>query len=104
MHLEMSVKKYVEGCEAKSNQPLSLENMLEPFCLSPRKDSQSSYLLVGHLLEQILSLHSENSRLDPLDVASMALELGFDCAESFLREGPELMVRMTIAEAPPSGP
>ena len=100
MHLQLSAKEYVARCQARSNHLLSLENMLEPFCIGPPKGARSSFLFLGHLLEQLQSLNSPDDYIDPLDVATLALELGFDQAESFLRDGPELMVRMLMAESP----
>lgn len=74
------------------NEPLSLSVLLAPFGLTGN-EQESDFLLVGHLLEVVNQdmVAGKRKNTDPLEIAAIAWELGYDGAEKFLDEGPLLL-------------
>ncbi len=91
---EIPLSLYALQMKHQSNKPISLKSIMEPFCMGLSKGQEDPFLLVGHLLEELLDQNDPKSFIDPLDVASMAWELGHEPAGEFLERGPLLMYHL----------
>ena len=90
MVLKIRKNRYMRLLRELSNQPLSMNALLEPFGLKSSEDA-CDYLLVGHFLDFLEECSAGAVHLDPMDVAGAAWELGYDGAESFLDDGASMI-------------
>ncbi len=89
----MRLKHYIAALRNKSHSQVNLATLLEPFRLSASTE-ESSFLLVGHILDDMEDQLELNDVIDPLDVAYFAWELGYEPAKEFLKNGPALLFQL----------
>jgi hypothetical protein len=93
MRLSMPFKDYVKLLKGWSNAPLTLNRITLPFGII--SDSvESSTLLVGHVLEDLMTRLTAEQAVDCIDVVASAYELGHEQAGPFLDKAPYVMARM----------
>jgi hypothetical protein len=81
MATQISVSEYCQSLTHQVHEVISLPILLKPFKLFyPGPDCDD--ILVGCFLEYLMEQHLDS--IDPMDVASLALSLGYDEAETFL--------------------
>lgn len=98
----LKLKYYVSQMLDYSNDSLSLSLMLKPFNIEASGEV-SHYLVIGHLLDDLIDQLGEESVVDPLDIAASAWELGYEPAKQFLEEGPVLIFQLFRADFETSG-
>lgn len=89
--LSMTLRDYIKMQKNESNHPLSLASILKPFGIGTDCQIESPDLLTGHVIDELNDIFSPFTTIDPLDVAAAAWELGFDPANQFLDEGPQII-------------
>lgn len=98
MNFSLTFKSYLGELENFANEPLSLELMMLPFKLSVSA-IPSGDLLMGHFLDALFEEYEQNQKLDPMDVAALAYDLGYDSAGIFLDEAPNLIFQKVLEGA-----
>ena len=97
MIYSLKLKHYVSQMLDNSNDALGLRLMLKPFNIEVNGEL-SHYLVVGHLLDDLIDQLGEDAVVDPLDVAASAWELGYEPAKQFLEDGPVLIYQLFRAD------
>lgn len=87
MKVRLTFKAYVDALREYSNFALDISTILRPFGILEMSEPASD-LMIGHLLDAMQEEFDEDESVDALDVASVALSLGYDAAEGFLDRGP----------------
>ena len=87
MQLFLTFSEYVESVQALSNETFDLGRALAPFGLRTA-EVKSGDLLFGHVLDALAEEFRGNDRIDCLDIATSAAELGCQASELFLETGP----------------
>lgn len=90
MNLNIPFKDYIAQLAPKSNHSFSLNDLMGPFNI-PASEALVEGLLVGHILEELSSLHRNSDAIDCVDVANAAVNLGCLEAEEFLHTAPLLL-------------
>jgi hypothetical protein len=93
MRLSMPFKDYIGLLKGWSNSPLTLNRITLPFGIIS-DSGESSTLLVGHVLEDLMSRLTADQAVDPIDVVAVAYDLGHEQAGAFLDQAPYIMSRM----------
>jgi len=93
MKLDMPFKDYIQSMVRRSNEPLTLNKLTQPFGIMSN-DSESNSLLVGHILEVLMESLTANQAVDCIDVVAAAYELGHEVAGEFLDEMPYIITEM----------
>ena len=95
MHnMSMTLQRYIDILNSHANQELTLKTLTCPFGISS-SDTPSEFLLIGHVLDDLLEKMKPSQMIDCLDVATSAYELGYDPAGDFLDEAPWIMFKMS---------
>jgi hypothetical protein len=92
--LEMLYRDYSAALAEHSNKPLLLDIVLHPFGMS-HWGSDSSNLLIGHLMDALAEQYQDFNKIDPLTITEMAADLGHREAFVFLDRVPMLMLQMS---------
>ena len=94
----LPVALYLQRSLPQANQAMSLTALWAPFGLQLHMpetvDKNSEDLLMGHLCEALVELELDNTfeeGIDPLDIATLAYDLGYEEAVFLLEEGPTLL-------------
>ncbi|MFK7825649.1 MAG: hypothetical protein AB8G05_15970 [Oligoflexales bacterium] len=90
MVLKIRKVRYFRLLREYSNEALSMSIILKPFGFRSTA-GECDFLLVGHFLDFLEESSSQLAHLDPMDVASVAWELGYDGAEAFLDDGANMI-------------
>jgi hypothetical protein len=98
MNFSLTFKKYLAALGESANEPLSLELMLRPFQLSV-SSVPAADLLMGHLLDALQEEFEDDRKIDSMDVAAVAYDLGYDGAGIFLDEAPNLLFQKVLEGA-----
>ncbi len=93
MKMSMQFKEYLKLLKGYSNSPLTLNRITLPFGIISDSD-ESTTLLVGHVLEDLMSRWKGQDAVDCIDVVAAAYELGHDKAGPFLDQAPYILFRM----------
>lgn len=93
MKMEIKFKDYLLDLQEQSNKPFNLNNALKPFGISGN-DVFSSDLLFGHLLDGLKQEFDMEQFIDPIDIATIAYELGYEEANAFLTDAPWLLIQV----------
>lgn len=93
MLIDLPFAVYKANLDQNINDVLDLEIIARPFNL-PFSRKSSSFLLVGHLLDELNEQYSCEEFIDIMDVATVAYELGFDDAAIILDQGPQVIYQM----------
>lgn len=94
MSMTLRLKDYLKLQTGRESASVSMDTLLLPFGLSFQGEP-SDDLMLGLVLEELCCEFSNNDFIDPIDVASSALGLGYNQASNFLDEAPLLIVRAT---------
>ena len=89
--MSTSLGQYLNAMKGMELSPLSLNLLLSPFGLSYQADPDDG-LLVGWVLEQLAAEFQPEDHVDPMDIAAVALSLGYEPADRFLTDAPWLMI------------
>ena len=89
--MSISLRQYLDAMTGSEETPLSLNVLLAPFGLAYQADPDKG-LLVGWVLEELVVEFGMHDHIDPMDVAAVALSLGYDPADRFLTDAPWLML------------
>ena len=89
--MSIPLAQYLAAIKGKEEAPLSLDVLLSPFGLAYQADPDEG-LIVGWVLEQLVVEFKEDDHIDPMDVAAIALSLGYEPADRFLSDAPWLML------------
>jgi len=100
--VKMTLKDYLLTVESHLNLALSLNLMIVPFGLEVDIDVDQG-ILVGHVVEELISRFKFTDSIDCLDVAAAAWELGHEPAGAFLDEAPYRMFAAIRARGVESG-
>lgn len=92
MLLTMTVESYVDQLRGHEQNPLTLDKILKPFQISQFSE-EDHFLEVQTFLQSLLEEFSWDDWIDPTDIASCALSLGYLPAEDFLDRAPTVMTR-----------
>ena len=95
MKLSMTVREYLISMTPQANKPLSLSGVLMPFRIAG-DEKPSPDLLHGHLLDALIEQFTPADRVDAMDIATVAYELGLEVAGDFLELAPLLLSRLAI--------
>ena len=87
MKVTMTLREYLLKVEPHMNRALSLNLLILPFELESEIEVDQG-ILVGHVIEELISRFKPNDEIDCLDVAAAAWELGHEPAGAFLDEAP----------------
>lgn len=90
MRLAMKLEDYLDAFLGSEQVPVSLGLILQPFGFFYTSDPDAS-LLTGLFLMSLTSEYQKDDWIDPVDIASSALSLGYEPAHYFLEEAPWLM-------------
>lgn len=93
MRMSMQFKEYLKLLKGYSNAPLTLNRITLPFGIISDSD-ESTTLLVGHILEDLMSRHKGDEVVDCIDVVAAAYDLGHEKAGTFLDQAPDIVARM----------
>jgi len=93
MRLSMPFKEYLKFLKTYSNTPLTLNRLTLPFGVISGSD-ESTTLLVGHVLDDLLTRLKGDEAIDCIDVVAAAYDLGHEQAGPFLDEAPYILSRM----------
>lgn len=102
LKLEIPLREYLQCLAPQSNEPLTVGGLTAPFGLTSEDllaagisaDDCCDFLLVGHVSEALVSEFEPSERIDCVDVALAAAELGFVQAEPFLERGPYILAEI----------
>jgi hypothetical protein len=98
----MTLRDYLETVKSHMNRELSLNLMILPFGLEVDIEVDRG-ILVGHVVEELMSRFKPADTIDCLDVAAAAWELGHEPAGAFLDEAPYRMFAAIRARGVESG-
>ena len=88
----MRLKDYLHANLGKESLPVSMQELLNPFGFQYKGDRDDK-LNMGLVLENLETEFNRNDWIDPIDVATSALTLGYNDADPFLDEAPWLIVQ-----------
>lgn len=94
MKKHIALKDYVRLLKSYSNIPLTLNRITLPFGVIT-DSSESKNLLVGHVLDDLVSRFPSESKIDVIDVVTAAYGLGHEIAEVFLDHAAQIISEMT---------
>lgn len=94
MLYSLPLRIYLMQMKAYSNDPVTLDKLLEPFRISTGEKQDHHFLLVGYILDDLADQKKLTDAIDPLDVASSAWELGYEPAKKFLEQAPFLIYNL----------
>ena len=94
MAIELPLSAYLIRLTNSVNQPLNLTLLLSPFGLQLDNCGNDEFLMVGHILDDLVDLYEPSTMIDPLDVAATAWELGHEPAKDFLETGPYIISQL----------
>lgn len=97
MKVFVRFKEYLRALTRFSNEPVSMQRLLEPFSFEGDTE-KSDDLLVGYVLDSLAQEFKDADTIDALDVATAAAELGFAPAEEFLDAGPHIIANAITAQ------
>ena len=86
----MKLEDYLDALKGKEKAPICLSLILKPFGFFYKSEPDPN-LLTGLFLSCLTSEYNKEEWVDPIDIASMALTLGYEQAGYFLKEAPFLV-------------
>lgn len=94
VNLVMKLKNYLDHQVGKECLAVSMEGLLSPFGLY-YQGSTDTKLELGLVLDNLQAEFKLSDMIDPIDVATSALDLGYIDAEIFLDEAPLIIAHLS---------
>jgi hypothetical protein len=89
-NISLKFDEFLAMMRGKEQIPLSMAPLLRPFGLSYVSKEEKG-LMVGWVLEELAGEFQCHDEIDPIDVATAAYAIGYDDAERFLDDAPDLI-------------
>ena len=93
MKKHIPLKDYVRLLRSYSNIPLTLNRITLPFGVIT-DSTESKTILLGHVLDDLVSRFPSESKIDVIDVVTCAHGLGHEVAEVFLDHAAQMINEM----------
>ncbi len=91
----MTFESYVDCLLGQAGEPLTLGLILTPFRL-PGSNIEDGFLRIGVFLQCLAEEYTNSDWIDPIDIATSALALGYLPAEEFVKKAARLMIKATL--------
>lgn len=82
MPFSLSHNDYIAAMRGSENKPASLDQLLRPFGISGVPTNEDEFLLIGHILDALQEDEFSTSRVDPVMLVDLALDLGMSAVAS----------------------